>query len=126
MAKIPVVSRQTVLNPEQILPQSADEYTQRGWLYYDTKEYARAEEDFRQAIQLCPDDADIYYALGLDLKFLGRSQEAVKTFELVNSLADRLDDYVRGMMIKRLSNGHINQMTQGNWNLAKDVWKQKE
>ncbi len=126
MANKPSASKTTARTPEQMIPQSAEEYTQRGWLYYSSQEYAKAEEDFRQAIQLCPDDLDIYYALGLDLKFLGRTQDSVKTFELVNSLTDRLDDRVRALMIRRLSHGHINQMTQGNWNLAKDVWKQQE
>src|SRR5512141_1761544 len=113
MPKPPEISAPKLPDPEQLSPESADDFLQRGWLFYNRQEYARAENDFRQSLQLRPDDLDAYYALGLALKFLGKQQESIQIFETVNDHSDQLPDHVRGAMIKRLSKGHINQMTQG-------------
>ena len=125
MPKVPEKSDRIDIEPEQLSPSAAADFTQRGWLFYTRKDYPHAEPDFRQAIQMQPDDLDAYYALGLTLKFMGRTADAIHAFETVNDLAEQLPDQVRGHMIRRLSKGHINQMTQGDWNLAPEVWKRK-
>ncbi|HVN54216.1 MAG TPA: tetratricopeptide repeat protein [Anaerolineaceae bacterium] len=123
MPKQPEALRLVDVEPEQINPSAAADFVQRGWLFYERMDYPRAEADFHQAIAMQPGDLDAQYALALTLKHMGKSQEAIPIFETVNRMAEQLTDQVRGRMIRRLSTGHINQITQGDWNLAPDVWK---
>jgi tetratricopeptide (TPR) repeat protein len=123
MARISVPIREQKRNPDAMTPNTASDYLTRGWYYYSAKEYAKAETDFRQALVLEADDVDTLFAHGLALKHLSRFDEAVQTFEKVIVLSDQNNDPVRATMVKRLAKGHINELTLGDWNLEKEVWK---
>jgi tetratricopeptide (TPR) repeat protein len=125
MAKKELETPKGINSPEQIHPALPAEFVLRGWFYYFQKDYSKADADYRRALQERPDDLDTVYALALNLKAMGHTQEAVESFQTVNLLADRLADKLRANIIKRISVGHINSMTQGNWNLEKEIWKRK-
>jgi tetratricopeptide (TPR) repeat protein len=125
MAKKELQTPEEINSPEQIHPTLPAEFVLRGWLYYFQKDYLKADADYRRALQERPDDLDTVYALALNLKAMGNTQEAIQSFQTVNLLADRLADKLRANIIKRISVGHINSMTQGHWNLEKEIWKRK-
>jgi tetratricopeptide (TPR) repeat protein len=105
-------------------PQTAEEFAERGWFNYSKKSYEHAETDFRRSLDLSPDNADVMYALGLNLAAAGKSQEAISTFEdVIEFLDDRITDEtrVRYYMLIRLSRGHINRIKTGEWRL--DVYR---
>ena len=121
-------SQDTVLktiNPEEINPSNPTEFARRGWAYYYHQDFSKAREDFLQALQSDPRNIDFQYGLALTLKLMGKSQEAVQAFEKILGQIDDTDDRVKGTMLKRLTLGHINQLTQGNWNLGELVWQRK-
>ena len=105
-------------------PQTAEEFAERGWFNYSKKSYEKAETDFRRSLDQSPDNADVMYALGLNLAAAGKSQEAISTFEdVIEFLDDRITDEtrVRYYMLIRLSRGHINRIKTGEWRL--DVYR---
>ena len=108
------------LAPVSDNPQTAEEFAQRGWHNYSAREYAKAEADYRRALDLAKDNPDYHYALALNLAAAGKSQEAVATFENVIECikGDESDDnVVRNHMLTRLSRGHINRIKTGEWRL---------
>jgi tetratricopeptide (TPR) repeat protein len=100
-------------------PQSAADYTQRGWDHYTKKEYFRAESDFLKALELSPDHYDAQYALALTHQASGRAPEAIAGFEKIIALLKDVDeqDHVRALMLTRLARGHINRIKTGQWHL---------
>ena len=105
-------------NPEMINPTNALEYSQRGWVYYNQKEYDLAREDFLTALKDDQNNIDTKYALALTLKLMGKKSEAIQHFQSLLASLDQVDDTVRLAMIKRLTLGHIHQLTQDDWNLG--------
>ncbi len=114
-----------VTRPEDLPANSADECAVRGWAYYATKDYPKAEIDLREALRLNPDDVDTAYALGLVLKASGQKGPAIEIFRQVAELTGYLDDQVRGRMVRRLALGHIHEIESGEWNLEKETWQIK-
>jgi tetratricopeptide (TPR) repeat protein len=106
-------------------PNTADEYQRRGMAYYARKQFEPAESDLQKAIQLDPNHIDSYYSLGMVMKAVGRKEDAVAAFNKVISLITNNQDLdkVKFEMLKRLAMGHINEITQGDWNLEKEIWK---
>lgn len=105
-------------------PQTADEFSERGWFQYSSKAYDQAEADFRRSLDLAPDNPDVMYALGLTLAYAGKSQQAISVFQdVIEYLNDRITDEnrVRYHMLIRLSQGHINRMKTGEWRLGGQV-----
>jgi tetratricopeptide (TPR) repeat protein len=127
------VETPVISDPTQISdPQTASEFLKRGWAYFTKGQYSQAEKDFRQAMQLEPENLDVIYALGLALKMLGEKEESVKTFRRVvqvleQSTGDAEDgeDVVRKMMIRRLALGYVNALTKGDWDLEEEVWRKR-
>ncbi|MDD5369174.1 MAG: hypothetical protein PHQ40_08820 [Anaerolineaceae bacterium] len=97
----------------------------RGWEYYSIKDYPKAEESFRGALQENPDDIDSLYALAMTLRYAGQLQSAVKVFREVMDQASAIQNSPRARMVRRLALGHINQIEIGDWNLEKEVWSKK-
>jgi uncharacterized protein HemY len=118
MARSPVKSAEK-LSPESLNPQSAQDFTSRGWLYYGQQDYSKAQGDFRRALDMKPDDADTLYALGLSLAAGGDPVEAERVFEKTLLVLDAVSDHVRASMLRRLVNGHINRIRTGDWNLER-------
>jgi tetratricopeptide (TPR) repeat protein len=105
-------------------PSTASEYINKGWEQKSSGKLDEAEASFRKAISLESRSVEAYYGLALILKIQDRRQESIKSFEKVIELINSSDeDKVRGKMLQRLSKGHINQLSCGDWNLEKEIWK---
>ncbi|HEX9018046.1 MAG TPA: tetratricopeptide repeat protein [Anaerolineaceae bacterium] len=98
----------------------SDQLSDSGWGYYAKKEYFRAEEDFRKALELSPDDAELFYALGMTYQASDRQADAISAFEKAIQLLENVqaENQVRAHMMTRLARGHINIMKTGDWNLG--------
>ena len=106
-------------------PTTAADYHNRGTAYYARKQYEFAVEDFKKAIDLDGNMVDAYYSLGMVLKAIGRKEEAAAAFQKVVDLVtpDTGGGNVSADMLRRLALGHMNELTQGDWNLEKEIWK---
>jgi len=114
------------LDPTQITnPTTALEFHRRGTAYYARKQFDAAVEDFKQAIALDDNMVDAHYSLGMVLKALGRKEEAAAAFQKVVDLVtpDVGSGNVSADMLRKLALGHKNELTQGDWNLEKEIWK---
>jgi len=114
------------LDPTQITnPATALEFHRRGTAYYARKQFDAAVEDFKQAIALDDNMVDAHYSLGMVLKALGRKEEAAAAFQKVVDLVtpDVGSGNVSADMLRKLALGHKNELTQGDWNLEKEIWK---
>ena len=113
------------LDPNEI-PEPTDlaGYIRRGWAYHSRAQNDRAEQDFRRALALAPDTVDTQYALGLVLKAQGRKSEAIEAFKKAVELleAGKMEDHSTTEMLHRLSMGHINELSLGDWNLEEQIW----
>lgn len=90
--------------------------------------HEKAEEDFRNALQLDPKSIDANYVLGLILKAQERKQEAVEYFKKTVDLLeeDRSENKARKEMLRRLAMGHINELSRGDWNLEEEIWQHQD
>jgi tetratricopeptide (TPR) repeat protein len=106
-------------------PTTVDEYQKRGMAYYARKQFKEAEADLKKAISLDGSNVDSFYSLGLVLKAANNKDGAVTAFnQVINLIKSRPDaSQVKYDMLRRLALGHINEMTQGDWNLEKEIWK---
>ncbi len=125
MAKPFEVIKKEVPDPESLHPSTAAEYVSRAWLYYAKHNYEKSIDDFHQALDSGSDNVDTLFGLGLALKAAGKKEKAVDTFEKTLALIEIMQDHVRARMLKRLTNGHINQIKTGDWNLEKEIWQTK-
>jgi tetratricopeptide (TPR) repeat protein len=100
-------------------------YLRRGYAFYGTSEYEKANEDFRQTLDLDPTSVDAVYGLGMSLKALGNKTESVAAFTKVIGLIDReiISDKSRARILRRLALGHINEINTGDWNLEAEIWQ---
>ncbi len=122
--KAPVTVAVYKADPTATNPQNAVEHIKRGYAYHARAEYQKADEDFRKAISMDSSSSDAYFALGLNLKSLGRPADALKAFQQALDYMNKLEeqDTVRAHMLSRLTKGHINQLTKGNWDLRSEFW----
>jgi tetratricopeptide (TPR) repeat protein len=106
-------------------PSSADEFQKRGMAFYARKQFDAAEGDLRKAISLDSNHLDSYYSLGMVLKALDRKEDASVAFNQVLELiaTNPVSNTSKNDMLRRLALGHINEMSQGDWNLEKEIWK---
>ncbi len=104
---------------EPAAPRPADALIESGWSHYSKQEFSQAEEDFRKAADLEPENLDTLYALGMSQQADGRKEPAIATFETVIQQleARKAEDPVRFLMLTRLAHGHINRMKTGDWKL---------
>jgi tetratricopeptide (TPR) repeat protein len=113
------------LDPQSIkVGEDASGFVSRGMAYYARQKYELAETDLQQAIILNPGDIEAHYCLGMVLKAQYKMDEAVKNFQQVVNLLLRSSSFPRAKagMLRRLALGHINKLTQGDWNLEKEIW----
>jgi tetratricopeptide (TPR) repeat protein len=106
-------------------PTTADEYQRRGMAYYARKDFNAAEADLKKAISIDANHLDSYYSLGMVLKAADRKDDAVEAFNMVINLISNIpgSNTVKFDMLRKLALGHINEITQGDWNLEKEIWK---
>jgi tetratricopeptide (TPR) repeat protein len=114
------------VDPNSIVePTTVDDYQRRGMAHYARKEFPEAEADLKKAISIDNKSIDSYYSLGMVLKAMGRSDDAVNAFkQVVNIISERSDaSAVKYDMLRKLALGHVNEITKGDWNLEKEIWK---
>ena len=106
-------------------PSTVDDYVKRGIAYYARKQYKEAEADLTKAVSLNGGNIDSYYSLGMVLKAMNKKDAAVTAFtQAINLIKSRPDaSEVKYDMLRRLALGHVNEITQGDWNLEKEIWK---
>ena len=102
-------------------PNSAEAYCNLGWGYYGQRKHDDAIKAFQQALALDRNLTDGHYGLGLALKESGAGPDAVAEFEAVMKLAPQDQNTVRGTMLGRLAQGHINQIKGGDWSIDTDL-----
>ena len=98
-------------------PASAEAYSNLGWGYYGQRNYSEAVKAFEYALSLDRSYLDAHYGLGLAHKEAGDKAAALAAFEATVKLAEQLDNAVRGHMLVRLAQGHLNQIESGSWGL---------
>lgn len=104
--------------PKTVNPQSKPKaalHTQRGWQSFARHNYQEAQAEFRKALDLEPNNADILYALALALKSEGSIDMAVEIFKKALVQIEKLPDQDHASMLKRLTKGQINQILFGEW-----------
>jgi len=102
-------------------PNSAEAYCNLGWGYYGQRQYDDSIKTFRQALSLDRNAIDAHYGLALALKESHATQDAIPEFEAVVKLSPQDQNTVRGQMLARLAQGHINQIKAGDWSLDTDL-----
>jgi tetratricopeptide (TPR) repeat protein len=107
------------------VPTSAGEYQRRGMAYYARKQFSEAEADLKKAISLDGTYTDSFYSLGMVLKALNRKEDSIAAFNQALELikANPEASSTKYDMLRRLALGHINEISQGDWNLEKEIWK---
>ncbi len=107
------------------VPSTVEEFQRRGMAYYARKQFSEAEVDLKRAISLDENNIDAFYSLGMVLKAINRKDDAVAAFNQVLNLLKAKPEAstTKYDMLRRLALGHINEMTQGDWNLEKEIWK---
>lgn len=106
-------------------PATAQDFVRRGMAYYARKSYEEAEKDLQQAIALDAKEIEGHYRLGMVYKALDRKEEAIKEFRTVIELLETQSDFspAKYEMLHRLALGHVNELSYGDWNLEKEIWK---
>ncbi len=108
-------------------PTDYESFMRRGWAHHAKGEHERAESDFRRAVSYSPESVDANFALGLNLKSQGRKDEAVEVFNQTMQLivGEKAESDSKTEMMRRLTLGHINELTIGDWNLEDQIWHQE-
>ncbi len=106
-------------------PTTAADFVRRGMACYARQQFDKASLDLDAAISLDPKDREAYYALGMVKKAQEKPDEAVAAFRQVIDLisSETGANRVKADMLRRLALGHINEITQGDWNLEKEIWQ---
>jgi len=117
------------VDPAEIAnPTTAQDFFRRGMAYYARKQYDQAISDLKKANSLDAAMVDAYYSLGMVYKALSNKEESVKAFQQALDLITSSQGKTRvtNDMLRRLALGHINEQTQGDWNLEKEIWQHIE
>ncbi|MDX1436101.1 MAG: hypothetical protein R3335_04780 [Anaerolineales bacterium] len=85
-------------------PQSAEDYSRRGWVRLASHENQDAVSDFQQALKLNADLVDAAYGLGKALKASNQSAEAAQAFDKALALLDggAIEDKIKADMLRGL------------------------
>ena len=122
MAKSKEVAPQTAVEEYRLAvaanPTSAEAQANLGWGYYGEDKWDEALKAFAEALKLEPDSVDALYGLALTRKCAGAKVEAVNSFNAALALLPKLQDQMRGNVLKRLTYGHINMIQSGDWKLS--------
>jgi tetratricopeptide (TPR) repeat protein len=98
-------------------PQSPEEFTRRGWIYYQLDDYEKAESDFRQALAGDPANPNILYPLGLVLNTMNRPEEALDVFKQAMAEIEKVDNMGKAFMLRHLIQTHIDHLQPGSSHL---------
>jgi tetratricopeptide (TPR) repeat protein len=118
--------KSVAIDPTSIAePTTVDDFQRRGMAYYARKQFPEAVADLKKAVTLDAKSIDSFYSLGMVYKAMGKNDDAVSAFnQVVNLITQRSDaSTVKNDMLRKLALGHINEITNGDWNLEKEIWK---
>lgn len=118
-----------LVHPEKYTePTTPKEFLNRGMAFYARKQFSEAEKDMLQALTLDRNYIDAYYSLGMIHKAQDKKEEAIQAFQKTLDLLEQegIEKDATVDMLKRLAKGHINEISQGDWDLEKEVWKRTE
>ena len=122
MAKSKVVAKQTPLEEYRQAaaanPNSAEAHSNLGWGYYGVDKWDEAVREFNEALRLEPGHVDALYGLALTRKGAGAKVEAVSAFNATLEQLPKLEDQMRGNVLRRLTRGHINLIQTGDWKMS--------
>jgi tetratricopeptide (TPR) repeat protein len=118
LSKIDGLKMEVEKNPTDII-----NHLRLGWAYYGEDKSDEAADAFQAAIDRFPEDLEALYALGLALKKIGKGSEALKLFKRVIDLTEKLEDQIKGEMLRRLALGHANFIEKGDWDLSGEIWE---
>ncbi len=106
-------------------PADAAGYIRRGYALYQSSKYDEAVEDFTKAFDLDQTAVDAVYGMGMSLKAAGKKDEAVAAFKRAIAMIDSgvVADKPRARILRRLALGHVNLLTDGDWNLEAEIWQ---
>ena len=107
-------------------PGDFEGYMRQGWAFHSKRNQAEAEADFKKALTLNAESIEANYALGLTKKADGQTEAAIEYFRKAMNLieAGKVDEGTQQEMLRRLTLGHINELTDGDWNLEDEIWRQ--
>lgn len=88
-----------------------------GWALYGLDRVEEAIEALSDAQGVAPQDPETAYALGLALKQAGKKQEARQSFERALDNVDSIEVQIRADMLRKLSQGQINLLDHGSWDI---------
>jgi len=108
------------------VPGDFEGYMRRGWAFHTKGNQAEAEADFKKALTLNAESIEVNYALGLTKKADGQTDVAIEYFRKAMKLieAGKVAEGTQQEMLRRLTLGHINELTDGDWNLEDEIWHQ--
>jgi tetratricopeptide (TPR) repeat protein len=111
---------------EMPAPKDSEGYMRRGWAFHAKGMQSEAEADFRQALASNADSVDANYALGLTKKAQGQNEAALEYFRKAMNLieAGKVQEGTQPEMLRRLTLAHINELSDGDWNLEEEIWHQ--
>ena len=107
-------------------PTDYEGFMRRGWVFHSSGEQEKAESDFRRAISYSPESVDANFALGLVMKAQDNKEGAIELFNKCMELIEqgKIEEHDQSEMMRRLTLGHINELTTGDWNLEDQIWHQ--
>ena len=85
-------------------PQTAEEYSRRGWLFLAEHESEKAVSDFQTALKMDADLLDAAHGLGKAYMLLDREDEANEAFDKAITLLDEgaYEENARADMLRRM------------------------
>ena len=105
-------------------PKDVEGYMRRGWAFHSKGKQEQAESDFLQALALDAESIDALFALGLTKKAQDQREASLEYFRKAMNLIEtgKVEDENRTEMLRRLTLGHINELSEGDWNLENEIW----
>jgi tetratricopeptide (TPR) repeat protein len=89
-------------------PQTAEEFSKRGWVYLSAHENDSAVSDFKTALSIDSKLFDAVYGLGRALKAQNKMEEANRQFDSALELIDNgvYEENARAEMMRRIIRAH--------------------
>jgi protein O-mannosyl-transferase len=97
--------RRLWLSTTQVSPFSPRGHNNMGDVYVQEGNYEGAIREFKIALQIKPDYADVYHNLGNTFQFIGNTQEAIKNYEAALSYNPNLFESIYNLSIAYINTG---------------------
>jgi tetratricopeptide (TPR) repeat protein len=118
----PSISLETLQAQAVAAPDDLALQLRYGWALYGAGRLDQARQFLEKLRARFPKDLELLYGLGLTLKKAGESEEAHQVFLAVKELAKEVPDRTRASMLGHITQGHLNMLERGKWDLEKEIW----